>query len=248
MKPILLAGEIFRPPAAPGESAEPVNGAAGFIDALAREGIAVVQLGAEECAAGFPSGPEGFAPYGAVVLSDIDALTLLLTPQARAGQPGLDRLEALRAWVAAGGGLMMAGGYMSFTGMRGEALFHGTAVEDCLPVACLPGPDGLEAPAGMIPEPCGGAHPILPDPAGALPPVLGLNRVTLRDAPGTRELLACTLRGRRHPLLAVRDYERGRSLAWTTDIGPHWLSAPFLAWSGYGPLMARMLRWLAREI
>ncbi|MEI9413178.1 glutamine amidotransferase, partial [Mesorhizobium salmacidum] len=38
---------------------------------------------------------------------------------------------------------------------------------------------------------------------------------------------------------------RGRTVAWTTDIGPHWLSQDFLGWPLYGRLMGNMVRWLA---
>ncbi|MEH7881303.1 glutamine amidotransferase [Rhizobium leguminosarum] len=41
---------------------------------------------------------------------------------------------------------------------------------------------------------------------------------------------------------------RGALIAWTTDIGPHWLSQDFMQRPGYDLLMANMIRWLAREI
>jgi len=74
--------------------------------------------------------------------------------------------------------------------------------------------------------------------------VLGLNRVIPRTAP----LVRGEHGGDMLPLLAVRDYGEGRTLAWMTDIGPHWLSREFLDWPGYDRLMANMIRWLAREI
>ena len=184
--------------------------------------------------------------YAAVVLSDIGALSLLLTPETRQGHPGVNRLELLRQWVEAGGGLMMAGGYTSFQGIDGMARFHDTPVEECLPVECAPYPDGLEAPEGLTAEISDPSHPILSGLPGSWPAVLGMNKVSARGATDCDVLAACPYRGKHHPLLAVRRYGLGRTLAWTTDIGPHWLSRGFLEWSGYDTLMGNMVRWVAQ--
>ncbi len=46
-------------------------------------------------------------------------------------------------------------------------------------------------------------------------------------------------------LIATREVGAGRSLVWTSDIGPHWCPEDFLAWDGFAPLVGGMLRWLA---
>jgi uncharacterized membrane protein len=66
-----------------------------------------------------------------------------------AGRVGVNRLDLLKANVEGGGGLMLAGGYMGFQGMFGTVRFHDTAVEDVLPVRCLPFCDGVDAPQGL---------------------------------------------------------------------------------------------------
>lgn len=252
-KKILLAGETFALTqiATAGVTAMPsaqyANGALPFRAVLEGSGIVVEQLPGERCSGEFPTSLDALASYHAVILSDVSALSLLLTPQAREGRVSIDRLAMLERYVAEGGSLMMAGGYTSFQGMFGTAGFHDTAVEDCLPVTCLAQPDGVEAPAGLIPT-VTHAHPIttgLPDP---WPPVLGLNRTVLRDTPDTTLLASVTHRGRTLPLLAVRDYGKGRSLAFTTDIGPHWMSRDFLESEIYGALMRNMARWLVRDL
>ena len=48
-----------------------------------------------------------------------------------------------------------------------------------------------------------------------------------------------------HPLLAARPYGKGKSLVWTSDIGPHWCPEPFVTWEGYGKLWLQTLTWLA---
>jgi uncharacterized membrane protein len=252
LKPVLLAGETFLVTSTVakgydvGSSASISNGATRFIEALDGQGIAVTQIGGERCETEFPRTVAALQAFSAVVLSDVGALSLLLTPETRQGHPGVNRLDLLRQWVEDGGGLMMAGGYTSFQGMDGMARFHDTPVEECLPVECAPYPDGLEAPEGLTADVRDTRHPILAGLPRDWPPVLGMNKVTARLATDSEVLAACAYRGKRHPLLAVRRYGRGRTLAWTTDIGPHWLSRPFLEWSGYDTLMANMVRWVAQ--
>lgn len=254
MKPVLLAGETFHVTSFAakglevGASSRYSNGATRYISGLARQGIEVVQIGGERCEAEFPRSLEALADYSAVVLSDVGALSLLYTPETRIGQRSVNRLELLRRWVEQGGGLMMAGGYTGFQGMDGSAMFHGTAVEECLPVEINPGPDGLEAPEGLDPAVIDAEHPVLAGLTSPIPFVLGMNRVKARAGNEVKTLVHCSSRGQNLPLLSVREYGAGRSLAWTTDIGPHWLSEDFMRWDGYDTLMANMARWLARKI
>jgi uncharacterized membrane protein len=191
---------------------------------------------------------EALSRFSVVVISDVGALSLLYTPETRSGQRSVNRLELLRSWVEQGGALMMAGGYTSFQGMDGSAMFHGTPIERCLPVEIGSAPDGLEAPEGLDPAIVAADHPVMAGITAPVPFVLGMNRVVARKIQEVATLVQCASEGRNIPLLVVRDYGAGRSLAWTTDIGPHWLSADFMRWSGYDRLMSNMVRWLAREI
>ena len=77
-------------------------------------------------------------------------------------------------------------------------------------------------------------------PAG-MPALLGYNRVVAK--PGAS--LIATVNG--DPLIAAGTYGKGRSLVWTSDIGPHWCPEPFVQWSGFAPLMANMVDWVAGE-
>jgi uncharacterized membrane protein len=172
---------------------------------------------------------------------------LLFTPESRSGQVSVNRLALLHDYVRHGGSLMMAGGYVSFQGMDAQARYHDTPVEECLPVQCLPHSDGLEAPEGLTPNVVA-PHPIVAALPAAWPPILGLNKVALRAEAETTLIADVSYRGRRHPLLAVREFGDGRTLAFMTDIGPHWMSQPFLASESYRQLMRGMLRWLCREL
>ena len=47
-----------------------------------------------------------------------------------------------------------------------------------------------------------------------------------------------------HPLLVTGTYGSGRSVAWTSDIGPHWLPDSFSSWKGYARLWLNILQWV----
>lgn len=66
--------------------------------------IALTQINGEYCGADFPCTLSELADCDAGILSDMGALTLLMTPDARGGKTGPNRLELLKACVAAGGG------------------------------------------------------------------------------------------------------------------------------------------------
>ncbi len=249
---VLLAGETFLAMTTVCVGGDTVtntgwtNGALAFKAALDAAGIAVTQIGSEHCSADFPRTLAELTKYDAVILSDIGAMTLLITPDARGGKTGPNRLELLKAYVAAGGGLMLAGGYMGFQGMFGTAQFADTAVEDVLAVRCLPYSDGLEVPEGLAATLLQPTHPILAGIVEPLPPILGLNKLDFRGDDASTLLAVCQYRGKDWPLLAVRRYGAGRSVIWSTDIGPHWLSRDFLEWSLYGTLMANIVRWICQ--
>jgi uncharacterized membrane protein len=46
------------------------------------------------------------------------------------------------------------------------------------------------------------------------------------------------------PLIATRRVGKGRSIVFTSDVGPHW-GGSFLSWSGYDEFWQRMVRWAA---
>ncbi len=188
----------------------------------------------------FPNTHEGLSAYDVIILSDIGANTLLLHPDTwLKGLPTPNRLKLLREWVANGGGLAMAGGYYSFQGINGGARYHKTPVEEVLPVTILPVDDRVEVPEGCVAEVVEPAHPILEGVDTAWPALLGFNEVTVKP---TGTLLA---RYGEYPLLAVGEHGRGRTLAWMSDIGPHWCPEPFVQWPGYARIWNQAMAWLA---
>jgi uncharacterized membrane protein len=208
--------------------------------ALKVEGFAFEHLPGHLAAARFPQTRAELDHYDVVILSDLGANTLLLHPDTwLRGQPTPNRLKLLAGWVEDGGGLAMCGGYMSFAGIAAAAKYYRTPIEALLPVNIYPFDDRLEVPEGAQAALWDAAHPVVAGLADEWPLLLGYNELTLKS---DAHLIATV---GEHPLLAVRTVGRGRTLAWASDIGPHWCPAPFLAWSGYARLWQNAVRWLA---
>jgi uncharacterized membrane protein len=224
-------------------------GAEPLVAALADSPFDLHYMPAHEAAKGFPLTLEGLQEYGAVILSDLGSNTLLLHPDVwLTGKPVANRLKLLREYVRAGGGLMMIGGYYSFQGINGGARYRGTAVEEVLPVDCLPYDDRIEVPEAFRAEIVGQQdHPILAGLGNEWPLLLGVNEVRLKARPDVQLLARLPESEGGHPLLATGTYGRGRTLAWTSDIGPHWLPQTFAQWPGYSRLWRQALAWLTRQ-
>jgi uncharacterized membrane protein len=191
----------------------------------------------------FPSTTEEIEPYQVVILSDIGANTLLLRPETYLhSRTTPNRLDLLPDYVEKGGGLMMIGGYMSFTGLSGKANYRGTAIERALPVTLMPVDDRMEMPQGFSPEISAPAHPIMKGIVGPWPTLLGYNRVELK--PEATLLLAHGS----DPIAAAWDYGRGRAAVFTSDCAPHWGTPEFLAWPGYKTFFGQIVHWLSRAL
>ncbi len=224
------------------------RGADAFIAALSGGDYVFDYMLCHEAAEGFPSTPAALDAYDAIILSDIGANTLLLPPQVWIhSQRAPNRLKLLRDYVERGGGLIMVGGYYSFQGINGAARYRNTAVEAVLPVSIHPYDDRLELPEGIHPVVAQGAtdHDVLAGLPAELPYLLGVNETVLK--PGAKALLTLPPEEGGHPLLAIGEAGRGRTAAWTTDIGPHWLPNEFLAWQGFRPLWMQLLDWVVRK-
>ncbi len=215
------------------------SGAGPLLDALRGGDIEVEHLPAHEAVTDLPFTVDGLDGVDVVILSDIGADTLLLHPDVWAGERRPNRLSVLAQWVEAGGGLAMAGGYLSFQGIRASGRYHGTAIERVLPVTLVPHDDRVEVPEGVEPERTAVDHPVVDGVDDRWPYLLGYNRLTVRN---DATLLATAAAD---PMLAVRKVGAGRTLAWASDIGPHWCPDGFVAWPGYARLWQQAVRWLA---
>ncbi|MEY7852190.1 glutamine amidotransferase [Natrarchaeobius sp. A-rgal3] len=205
-----------------------------LVAALEVAGGSVTYMPCHAATRTFPRTRDELEGYDLVLLSDIGADTLQLTPAVRQGRTDVDRCELLASYVEAGGALGMIGGYMSFAGANGQARYDRTALADVLPVSIGPGDDRIEVPAGVRPTNQGvpGPDADLPD---EWPPVLGYNRVVADDDAD----VWATVDG--DPLLVAGTYGAGRTVAFTTDCAPHWAPPEFLEWEGLPTLWAAIL-------
>lgn len=217
-------------------------GADEFIAALGRQGIEVEQMFAHDVPERFPSTLEDLGRYDVIILSDIGANSFLL-PQSTwlHGRSGPNRLKLLAEWVQAGGGLLMAGGYLSFQGFQARANFARSPLAEALPVTMSDYDDRVESPEGAQAVLESRQHPIGKAWSADPPVLLGYNRVTIK----TDAELVASVGG--DVLIAAREYGSGRSAVWTSDIGPHWCPQEFLAWDGFDGLMAALVRWLRKD-
>lgn len=195
----------------------------------------------------FPATIEALGNYEAVVLSDIGSNSVLLHPDVwLRSRTYPNRVKLLRDWVAKGGSLAMIGGYLSFQGIDGRARWRGTGVEEVLPVNCLPYDDRVEIPEGasaVVHQP---DHPIVRGLGASWPVVLGVNEVSVKPNRQVSLIASLPLDKGGHPLLVAGEYGSGRTVAWTSDIGPHWLSTEFCEWDGYRRLWTQMLSWMVK--
>lgn len=188
----------------------------------------------------FPRTLEELAAYDVVIISDIGANTLLLHPDVWLhGKAAPNRLRLLAEWTERGGGLIMCGGYLSFSGIYGSARYGGSPIEPVLPVTMYRYDDRIEAPHGARVAVADPQHPAVAGTTGEWPVLLGYNEVEL--APGAT--LVATIDD--DPFIATKEVGKGRSLVWTSDIGPHWCPKPFLEWEGYNRVWQQSVRWVA---
>jgi len=195
----------------------------------------------------FPETPEAIAEkYDVVILSDIEQEVLVLYPWERFmnAPMGPNRLESIREFVRNGGGLAMIGRWESFTGRRGIGDWGNTPVEDALPIKCLDvNDDRRESPQGVHIETLAPEHPILAGIKWETCPVFtGYNRIIAK--PEGKILARVKEYG--DPFLIVREFGKGRSMAFASDVSPHW-GAGFQRWDNYGKFFVQAVRWLGKK-
>lgn len=220
-------------------------GAEPLVKALESSEYELTYLTAHDAVKKLPFDMAGLDAYDAIILSDIGANSLLLPPAVWLHSKTVpNRLKLLKAWVEKGGGLLMVGGYFSFQGIDGKARWRRTPVEDTLPVTCLPWDDRVEIPEGSTADILMPDHPTVAGLSGEWPLLLGVNEVEVRERADVDVVARLPAEQGGHPLLVTGVFGQGRTAAWTSDIGPHWLSPAFCEWQGYGRLWKNILGWL----
>jgi uncharacterized membrane protein len=202
--------------------------------------IEFIHLPGHLAAKEFPLSMDELKQYDVVCLSDLGANTLLLHPDTwAAGKSTPNRLKLLAEWVNEGGGLVMCGGYYSYSGIYTAAKYYRTPIEKILPVNIYTFDDRIEMPEGAKTKIVAPEHPVVKGIQGDWPLLLGFNELELKPE---AELIA---KVDQYPLLSSMQVGQGRTLSWASDIGPHWCPVSFAEWHGYARLWNNVVTWLA---
>jgi uncharacterized membrane protein len=222
-------------------ASEYVEGAAEFLGALGARGHEVTYVPSHEIHARVPSAVERLERFDVVVISDVGANSFQLPPETFGHSvPSADKSDVIRQYVERGGGLLMIGGYLTFSGIDAKARWGRSPLGAALPVDVLDRDDRVELPGGAEPKVVA-SHDIVADLADTWPALLGLNEVTAKvDATVIAECAG-------YPLVVAGHYGAGRSAVFTSDIAPHWAPPGFLAWDGYPRLWDQFVRWLSNS-
>ncbi len=221
---------------------EYVEGGKEYVAALTDSGWEVDYLPAHTIESRFPTDAEWIRQYDLVTISDVGANSFLLTRGVfNHSRTEPNRLEIIRNYVQDGGGLLMVGGYLSFSGIDAKARYADSPLADVLPVEVLRVDDRAEHPEGAVVSVAKADHPALGGVGGQWPDLLGYNRTVAKvDA----DVLA-TVNG--DPLVALGSFGAGRAGVFTSDMSPHWAPPPFMDWDGYAPLWTALSGWVAGD-
>jgi len=214
------------------------EGARVFLDCLAAAGLDVTYLRAHEISSRFPQSRGELDTYDVVVISDVGANSFLLTDETfLRSERTVNRLALLAAYVEGGGGLIMVGGYMSFSGIDGRARFGASPLAAVLPVHMLDHDDRVDVPEGLVPTIDAPDHAVLGGTPAEWPALLGYNRVI----PKSESTVVASWGG--DPLLVTGRAGSGCTVAFTSDLAPHWAPPEFLSWPHYGQLWTSIVEW-----
>lgn len=221
-------------------STEYEEGAGVFLDALAQAGHEVTYVRGHEVSLRFPKAREQIEVFDVVVISDIGSNSFLLPDETfLRSQRSPNRLSLVADYVRQGGGLVMIGGYLSFTGIDAKARYGMSPLAEVLPVTMLPHDDRIERSEGAPVEVCVPDHPVLGGTPAQWPQLLGYNRLIAKpDA-------VVVARSGHDPILVVGNIGKGRATAFASDLAPHWAPAEFINWTHYPKLWNSILGWTA---
>jgi uncharacterized membrane protein len=217
-----------------------------FIKALEENDIAFDYCPTPKVAEEFPWTLQEMKEYDVIVVSDVGSDTFLISERTMAGEKTPNRLKLLERYVAEGGGFLMWGGYLSFTGLFAKAFYKRTPIEKLLPVTLMDTDDRVEVPEGFLPRILEPEHPILdgvPEPWEGW--FLSYNRLFPKEG---ATVIADIAEYDNDPYLVAWDFGQGRSLASAVDCAHHGAAPSFLNWQHTSTLYANMVRWCAKAI
>ena len=181
--------------------------------------------------------------YDVIIFSDVEGKLFQLNPdffdKEQFGKRIMtypDRVRLTIEAVNSGKGLMMLGGWYSFTGEQGKGGWGRTYFRDILPLKCLDHEDLVESTEGFFPLVTSQGQKFFGNLFEGFPPILGYNQTL--EIPEAEVLIR--IRDTNDPLLAIRKYGKGKILAFTSDPAPHW-GLNFVYWNRYNDFWLKCL-------
>ena len=147
-----------------------------------------------------------------------------------------DRIRLTIDAVTSGKGLMMLGGWYSFTGELGKGGWGRTLLRQILPLKCLDFEDLVESTEGYFPVITNAGMTVFGNMFEDFPPILGYNKTL--EIPEGEVLIRVKETG--DPLVAKRDLGKGKVFAYTSDPAPHW-GLNFVYWKHYNDFWLKCL-------
>ena len=217
-----------------------------YLDALKDNGIEVDYIPTNKVMEEFPWTLEELKKYDVIAVSDVGSNTFLISELTMKGEKTPNRLKLIERYVEEGGGFLMWGGYLSFTGLAGKGFYKKTPIEKILPVNLMETDDRVEVPEGFLPKIRVKDHPILEGiPKDWKGWFLSYNRLIPKKG---ATVIADIEEYDRDPFLVVWEYGKGRTLASAVDCAHHGAAPAFLKWEYAHKLYANMTRWCAGAI
>jgi len=186
----------------------------------------------------FPQKMEDLKKFDVIIISDCGRNTLTMYPDMFTVPMGSNRVKLVADYVREGGALIMTGGYVDFQGFQGKGNYHGSEIEEVLPVNIMDKDDRVERTDGTEVTISKENHPILEGIPSTWPKFLGYQKLMPKD---NSEVLATI--GDNDPLIIVGEAEKGKSMAFATDLAPHW-GTDFVKWKYYGTFWYQVIQWL----
>ncbi|EDS4737744.1 cytoplasmic protein [Salmonella enterica subsp. enterica] len=216
------------------------EGAEYLLSCLRSKGIQIDYMPAHIVQTNFPDTLDDLLIYDAIVISDIGSNTFLLQNKTFYNMNIIpNALSLIQEYVSQGGGLLMIGGYLSFTGIESKANYKNTVLAEVLPVEMMDSDDRVELPQGCIPVTCSYQHKITQN-LDAWPPLLGYNK--LISKPDSTTLV--NING--DPLLVLGKYNKGKTACFASDCSPHWGSPQFMQWEHYTSFWVNVLNTISK--
>ena len=190
----------------------------------------------------YPETMEQISQYDVVIISDCGRNTLTMYPDMFKVPMGPNKVKLTADYVKNGGSIIMIGGWLTFQGIQGKANYHGSEIEEVLPVDIKETDDRVECTEGAKPNILQGNHKILKDISPDWPQFLGYQKVFPK---AEAEVLA-TIGDKGDAFIIVWKTGRGKAMAFTSDIAPHW-GQDFIGWKDYGNFWYSAVSWLSES-